>query len=289
MGKVGEFKEKNRTNKDAGDHINALAEGVQTLAWLTVDLTPAPFAKDAAGSAKFWTNKILKNFRGKNETHVEWVNHLTGFLDGFEGYIKQFHMTGLAWGSGLGGATRPAASAAASSGSAGGAEADFAALISEHVEQMAAAAKQLGGVVAEAAAAFVKAAQAEKDLIGKAKTQKKPNDSGLQTLLGPLSTLMSEAAAFKEKHPKDANAWHLTALAEASQVFGWVTVEPTPGPFAKEMIGGTEFWTNKILKDKRGVAGGEPHVNFVNGLTGFLKALPGYILAHHTTGITWAK
>lgn len=33
---------------------------------------------------------------------------------------------------------------------------------------------------------------------------------------------------------------------------GWLVVEPTPGPYVKEMIGAAQFWTNKILKDYKG-------------------------------------
>jgi len=283
MGQIGEFKEKNR-DKNIADHLAAVAEGVQVLGWVTVEPAPAPYAKESAAAAKFFTNKILKLYRGKDEDHVAWVTGLTGFFEGFEGYVKQHHTTGLAWGSGAG-APRPAVAAA--SASAGGAEADFAALVSEHLDGFLASAKKIGGPVAEQAELFMKAVNAEKELIGKAKTQKKPNDDGLQKLLGPVSELMGKVGEVKEKNARHANINHLTAVAEAVQILGWVAVEPAPGPYAKEMLGAAEFYTNKVLKDYKGKD--ETHVSYVNGLVGFLKALNPYIIAHHTTGLTWGK
>jgi hypothetical protein len=282
MGQIGEIKEKNR-DKNVADHLAAVSEGVQVLGWVTVEPAPAPYAKESAAAAKFYTNKILKQYRGKDEDHVSWVTALTGFFDGFEGYVKQHHTTGLTWGSAAG-APRPVTVAAASTG---GAESDFAALISEHLDDFLANAKKIAGPVQEQAEVFLKAVTAEKELIGKAKTQKKPNDEGLQKLLGPVSELMGKVGEFKDKNNRSPYINHLTAVAEAVQILGWVAVEPAPGPYAKEMLGAAEFYTNKVLKEYKGKD--ETHVAYVNGLVGFLKALHPYILAHHTTGLTWGK
>lgn len=217
---------------------------------------------------------------------MEWVQALTGFLSGFEGYIKQWHTTGLAWGTGAASPPRPAAVAAPSHG---GADADWAALVSEHLQPLVTAAGALTAPVQQAAAAFLKAAQAEQALMVKAKSGKKPNEAGQQELLAPVAALMGEVGELKEKNPKDACAWHLSALAEAVQAFGWVAVEPAPAPYAKEIIGAAAFWTNKILKEHKGKDGGDKHVAFVTALTGFLNALPPYIAQWHTTGLSYGK
>eukprot|EP01128_Nolandella_sp_AFSM9_P010313 TRINITY_DN70_c0_g1_i1.p1 TRINITY_DN70_c0_g1~~TRINITY_DN70_c0_g1_i1.p1 ORF type:complete len:723 (-),score=265.99 TRINITY_DN70_c0_g1_i1:83-2251(-) len=281
MQKVGEVKDTARGDKDF-DFLNAVAEGVQVLGWVTIEPLPAPFAKDMAGSAQFWGNKILKAFKGSDEDKVNWVKALNGFFGGFEGYIKQHHTTGLSWGN----APAPAA-AAVSAPSGGTAEGDFEALIADHLVPFLEIAKKIGGPVGEQADVFVDAVKEEKALIVKAMSVKKPSIDGLMEYLKPTSILMAKVGEFKDSNRGHKDFNHLTALAEAVQVLGWVAVEPAPAPFAKEMVGGAQFWTNKILKEYRGKDA--THEAYVKNLIGFLSGLAPYIIQHHTTGLTWGK
>ena len=50
--------------------------------------------KDAA---MFYTNRVLKDYKGKNEDHVEWTKKLLQALNELQNYIKQHHTTGLTW------------------------------------------------------------------------------------------------------------------------------------------------------------------------------------------------
>jgi len=286
MTKVTEFKDKNRANKVLFDHLSAAAEATNTLGWVAVEPNPAPFAKESASGAVFFTNKILKTFKGKPEEadHTEWVKHLNGFFQGLEEYIKQHHMSGLSWGTA---SAKAAPAAAAAAPSAGGAVADFQAIVDEFVMPYVELSKKIGGPVAQQAELVLKAVQQEKDLIAKAKTQKKPADAALQALLGPISELMMKAGELKEKNRKETTFNHLSAVAEGVNILGWVAVEPAPAPFAKEAIGSSEFWSNKILKEVRGKD--ETQENWVKAFNGFLKALVPYVQQHHTTGLSWAK
>eukprot|EP01125_Pyxidicula_operculata_P019322 TRINITY_DN6_c0_g1_i1.p1 TRINITY_DN6_c0_g1~~TRINITY_DN6_c0_g1_i1.p1 ORF type:complete len:723 (-),score=287.52 TRINITY_DN6_c0_g1_i1:100-2268(-) len=282
MGKVGEIKEKNR--KDAMfDHLSAVAEGVSTLGWVAVSPAPAPYAKESAASSVFYTNKILKVYRGKDENHVQWVQALNGFFGGFEAYIKQNHMTGLSWGVAAGQAAAPVVVASSSSS---GFVADFEDLVEEHLKPYQTLSGTLGDPVSAQANLFMDAVKLEVELLKKASSQKKPSDDDLQALLGPISELMTKVAEVKDKNRGHKLFNHLNAVAEGVQVLGWVCVEPTPAPFVKDLIGGSEFWSNKVLKDHKGV---DDHVNWVKGFNGFMKALPTYILQHHTTGLSWKK
>jgi len=98
---------------------------------------------------------------------------------------------------------------------------------------------------------------------------------------------MAKVSEYKEKNPKHAHSNHLTTVAEGIAVLGWVAVEPAPGPFAKETVGSSEFWSNKILKEVRGKD--ETQENWVKSFNGFLRAFQPYIQQYHTTGLTWAK
>jgi len=96
---------------------------------------------------------------------------------------------------------------------------------------------------------------------------------------------MGKIGELESKYRGKDHVNHLKAVAEGTPALGWVCVEPTPGPYVKDTIGASEFWSNKILKDFKGKD--ENQVNWVKGFNGFLKALVSYIMAHHTTGLSW--
>lgn len=60
-------------------------------------------------AGQFYTNRVLKEWKEKNSTHVEWARAWVQTLTELQQYIKQYHTTGLVW-SGKGAA--PASSAA---------------------------------------------------------------------------------------------------------------------------------------------------------------------------------
>lgn len=62
-----------------------------------VSPTPGPHVKDMKDATMFYTNKILKEYRGKDEQHVEWTKKLLQALNALHDYIKQHHTTGLVW------------------------------------------------------------------------------------------------------------------------------------------------------------------------------------------------
>jgi len=115
--------------------------------------------------------------------------------------------------------------------------------------------------------------------------KKKPSPDEIGKLLAPISELMTKIAEIESKYRGKDLVNHLKAVSEGTPALGWLAVEPTPGPYAKELIGASEFWSNKILRDFKGKD--ENHVKWVNSFNGFLKALPTYILSYHTTGLSW--
>eukprot|EP01120_Amphizonella_sp_Union-15-10_P014120 TRINITY_DN673_c0_g1_i1.p1 TRINITY_DN673_c0_g1~~TRINITY_DN673_c0_g1_i1.p1 ORF type:complete len:390 (+),score=94.41 TRINITY_DN673_c0_g1_i1:2-1171(+) len=285
MGKITEIKEKNRGHKHF-NHLNAVAEGTPALGWVSVEPTPAPFVSETIGSSEFWSNKILKDFKGKDEEQVNWVKGFNGFLKGLVPYIKRYHTTGLAWSTGAasgGSITSGSAPIVGSSGS----EKEFSNLIADHLNSYYVISEKLGGPVAEQAKLFKQAVDKELELISKATKTKKPSPQELQTLLAPISDVMGKITEIKDKNRGNKYFNNLSTVAEGTPALGWVSVEPTPGPFVSETIGSSEFWSNKILKDFKGKD--EEQVNWVKGFNGFLKGLVPYIKQYHTTGLSWSK
>jgi len=68
------------------------------LSWVITSPKPGPHVAEAKNAAQFHSNKILQEFKGKDQTHVDWVNSfIGGFLKDLQDYIKKFHTTGLSW------------------------------------------------------------------------------------------------------------------------------------------------------------------------------------------------
>jgi hypothetical protein len=281
MNSIAEIESKYR-GKDHVNHLKAVSEGTQALGWVCVEPTPGPFVKDTIGSSEFWSNKILTQYKGKDEKQVNWVTNFNGFLKNLVPYIMKNHATGLSWNTGAGKAQQHVAVAAT-----GSAENDFKDIIHEHLTIYFTESNKIGGVVAEQATLFKKAVEQEVELVGKASKTKKVSQDEFQKWIAPISETMGKVAEIESKYRGKDHVNHLKTVSEGTQALGWVCVEPTPGPFVKDAIGSSEFWSNKILKDFKGKD--ENQVNWVKGYNGFLKALATYIMAHHTTGLSWSK
>ncbi|RMX46727.1 hypothetical protein pdam_00015675 [Pocillopora damicornis] len=96
IGEVQSFREKNRASK-LFNHLSALSEAIPALGWVSVSPTPAPHVKEMVDAAQFYLNRVLKDFKGKDETHVEWVKCLKNSLTDLHAYVKAHHTTGVVW------------------------------------------------------------------------------------------------------------------------------------------------------------------------------------------------
>ena len=93
---VSTFQSKSRDAK-LKNNVYGVGEGVGIFSWVVVEPAPAPFAGEMVGAAKFYTNKILQEFKGKDETQVAWTHAWVGFAEALVPYIKKYHTTGLTW------------------------------------------------------------------------------------------------------------------------------------------------------------------------------------------------
>jgi len=112
---VIKIRDSNRGNAQ-WNHLSALSEGVPALGWVTIKPTPGPFVNEYKGNAEFYSNKLLREYKGKDEDQVAWCNHLKNFFTNLIAFIKQYHTTELVWnakGGDAGSYTPSAAPAAA--------------------------------------------------------------------------------------------------------------------------------------------------------------------------------
>ncbi|GAB1606812.1 adenylyl cyclase-associated protein 1-like isoform X3 [Argonauta hians] len=92
---IQELREKNRRDP-LFNHLSAISESIPALGWVTLT-TPAPYIKEMSDSALFYTNRVLKEFKEKDVTHVEWAKTWIATLKELQDYAKQYHTTGPTW------------------------------------------------------------------------------------------------------------------------------------------------------------------------------------------------
>ncbi|CAH0727388.1 unnamed protein product, partial [Brenthis ino] len=102
---IQQYREKNRASPFF-NHLSAISESIPALGWVAVSPTPAPYVKEMNDAGQFYTNRVLKEWKEKNKTHVEWCRAWVQLLSDLQAYVKQYHTTGLVW-SGKGGAPPP--------------------------------------------------------------------------------------------------------------------------------------------------------------------------------------
>ncbi|XP_077209364.1 adenylyl cyclase-associated protein 2 [Paroedura picta] len=100
------FRERNRGSK-MFNHLSAVSESVPALGWIAVAPKPGPYVKEMNDAATFYTNRVLKDYKHSDLRHVDWVKSYLNIWADLQGYIKEYHTTGLTWSS-----TGPIASAA---------------------------------------------------------------------------------------------------------------------------------------------------------------------------------
>jgi adenylyl cyclase-associated protein len=115
----------------------------------------------------------------------------------------------------------------------------------------------------------------------------KPDDATLAKLLEATSKQVGEVISIRDANRGNAMWNHLSALSEVVPCLGWVAVSPTPGPFANEFKGNSEFYTNKMLREYKGKD--EDQVAWVTAIKEFFTALVAFIKKYHTTGLVWKK
>ncbi|XP_034016345.1 adenylyl cyclase-associated protein 1 [Thalassophryne amazonica] len=91
-----EFREKNRSS-EFFNHLSAVSESVPALGWVAVSPKPVPYVKEFQDASMFYTNRVLKDYKEKDKTHVDWVKAFNSIWTEMQNYIKDYHTVGLVW------------------------------------------------------------------------------------------------------------------------------------------------------------------------------------------------
>lgn len=95
IAKIMEIKEANRTSQFS-NHLNTISEGAPVLGWVVTE-TPVSFIPEFKDSARFWSDRVLKEYKGKDAKYVEWTKEFGKIFDALKAYVKEFHPKGPTW------------------------------------------------------------------------------------------------------------------------------------------------------------------------------------------------
>jgi adenylyl cyclase-associated protein len=79
-------------------HHKAVCEMLGALSWVFMSAPrtlPAPFVKETASSTEFWSNRIRKDYKGKDDQQIAFCDELKKIITGLVEYIDEYHKTGL--------------------------------------------------------------------------------------------------------------------------------------------------------------------------------------------------
>lgn len=69
---IQNYREKHRSSQFF-NHLSAISESIPALGWVTVSPAPSPYVKEMNDAGQFYTNRVLKDWKEKDKTHVDWV------------------------------------------------------------------------------------------------------------------------------------------------------------------------------------------------------------------------
>ncbi|EEH37178.1 adenylyl cyclase-associated protein [Paracoccidioides lutzii Pb01] len=92
---INNIRESNRQSP-LFNHLSAVAEGVMALGWF-LEPRPAEFVRESIAGAEFYGNRVLTQYKGKDDTHVAYLQAYYQIFKSLVSYIKNHYPTGLTW------------------------------------------------------------------------------------------------------------------------------------------------------------------------------------------------
>ncbi|KAL8724867.1 MAG: hypothetical protein Q9166_007696 [cf. Caloplaca sp. 2 TL-2023] len=96
MGVVNDIREANRASP-LFKHLSTVSEGINVLIWVANENKPAETITEMLSSAQFWGNRVIQEYKEKDQTHVQWVQTFYRIFKSLSAYVKQHYITGLTW------------------------------------------------------------------------------------------------------------------------------------------------------------------------------------------------
>ncbi|TVY14883.1 Adenylyl cyclase-associated protein [Lachnellula arida] len=93
---VGDLRDANR-GKPTYNQLSAVGESITVLAWVIVDPKPVKHVEEYLDQAKFWGNRVLKEYKDKDPKQVEWIQAYYQIFKDLIEYIQHAFPQGIPW------------------------------------------------------------------------------------------------------------------------------------------------------------------------------------------------
>lgn len=93
---VVNIKESNR-GSPVTNQLSAVADGIMMLAWVTDEAKPHKHVENTLGSAQYYGNRVIKDYKDKDPVQVEWIQSFQAIFKDLSEYIKQYFPSGIPW------------------------------------------------------------------------------------------------------------------------------------------------------------------------------------------------
>lgn len=93
---VSEIRDSNR-GSPVFNLLSAVSESIGFLAWITVEPKPQKHIEEFYGSAQYWGNRVLIEFKDTDSKKVEWLQQYYQVFNNLSEYVKQTFPTGILW------------------------------------------------------------------------------------------------------------------------------------------------------------------------------------------------
>ncbi|KAH7313151.1 adenylyl cyclase-associated protein-like protein [Rhexocercosporidium sp. MPI-PUGE-AT-0058] len=93
---VSELRDANR-GSPVFNQLSAVSESIGVLAWVTMDTKPHKHVEESLGSAQYWGNRVLKEYKESDPKQVEWIQSYYQIFKDLAEYIKQTFPQGIPW------------------------------------------------------------------------------------------------------------------------------------------------------------------------------------------------
>ncbi|KAL4738067.1 adenylate cyclase associated N terminal-domain-containing protein [Aspergillus similis] len=160
---------------------------------------------------------------------------------------------------------------------------DFDTLISKDVGNFVQLGKKIGGLVAEQSNAVLEAFKAERTYLYVSTKAKKPEIQPPELMI-ELHTASDTINNIRESNRASPLIDHLSAVAEGIVALGWF-FDPKPANFVSEMLGGIQYYGNKVLKEYK--EKDRTHYDYIQAYYQIFKSLSSYLRNHYPKGLTW--
>jgi adenylyl cyclase-associated protein len=160
---------------------------------------------------------------------------------------------------------------------------DFDALINGDVRSFVDLGEKIGGLVAEQSKAVLQAFEAERTYLYVSTKARKPEPQPPE-LMTELHNASDTINNIRESNRASPLFNHLSAVAEGIVALGWF-FEPKPAEFVSEIVGGIQYYGNKVLKEYK--EKDHTHTQYIQAYYQIFKSLAAYLKKHYPKGLTW--